>query len=258
MKLTSVLVIAAICAAAFAAPTCVKTNYCMGCHASTADTCVSCFNWMAGKVGPRTLNSTTNCQTALTTRVVTDCKVYNGSVATPAGTKLSSDCQVCNKDFKNWTNSSSTLACSNTALTLTGTTCAKVANCMQVLCNDDTTDSFGCVMCNKNYSGATYVNSTVGTSSCTKTNAVTNCEVMYYGSSISDKYCHYCKSGFAVANANTSCVAFTTDSNCRHLQSGDTACRTCWDAYYWDATKCKLAAKVAVATLILALINFLF
>lgn len=251
-----VFVIASLVLYVQPAPSCKAANYCGGCHLTTADACTSCFTYKSGKVGPRALVSSA-CTTALTTRLVTDCKIYSGGITSATGTKAATDCTVCDKDFKNWTVTGTVLACSATAVTLT-TACTKVANCMQTVCVKDTTESFGCSICNKNYSGATYVNATAGTSSCTKTNAITNCEVMYYTSSIANKACHYCKTKYAVKQDDSACVAYTTDSNCRKLHTGDAQCEVCWDAYYWNLTKCKLSAKVFVATLIMALVNFLF
>jgi len=160
---------------------------------------------------------------------------------------------TCTKKFKTWVNASTTLACTDTALTLTGATCAEISNCEQTLCYDGTTDTVACGVCKKNYYGSTWeaVNGS-GSAACTATPTITNCEQQFQSSATVNK-CYTCKSNFAVANDELSCVAYTTDSNCRSLQTGNAACRNCWHAYYWNATVCKLAAKIlAVGLLALA------
>lgn len=261
MKTIILIISALLVARSMSAATCAAANYCMGCDATTADKCVSCFNWGdGGSVGPRALNTTNNnCQTAITsTYKVANCKIYPGGQVTTQSARSVGDCSLCTKKYKTWVASSSTLACTDTAITLTSATCAVVTNCEQTVCYDTTgTDTVACSMCKKGYSGASWeATNSSGSASCSSGNTITNCE-MQYQTGASTNACYYCKSKYAVANDSASCVSYTTDSNCQHLQSGNTECRTCWYSYYWSATKCKLAAGI-LATGMMAVLSALF
>jgi len=245
-----------------AAPTCPAANYCMACGITNADACAMCFNYKKGKVGPKLMTGVsqavgTHCQTAMTTEVA-NCKIYDGS---GSNTTTANKCLLCESNhFKNLTYTGgalTTIACSKTAITLS-TACAKIDNCEQMVCKDDTTDAHGCQFCKKGYYNGTYVTG-MGSSNCIKGVTITNCE-MSYATGTTTHGCYYCKSGYAVNAANdTGCTAYTTDSNCRKLQLDGTTtyCYSCWDAYYWNATKCKLSAGVVVMGAVMALMSFL-
>lgn len=261
MKLILAIAVLAIAVnVAQSAVTCAATSYCMGCSSTASTGCLSCFNWGSGKVGARKLSSASpyTCVTALSVKT-TDCKVYSGS-ATYSGT--SGSCALCKG--KTWLNkavstaSVSTHTCSNTAInTTTCTSASKITNCEQMVCQDyaatGSTDFSKCGMCKKGYWG-TVDATTMLFSTCTNsgTAPVTNCDAYTIRSSTLAG-CYYCKSNFAVKYADMSCHAYTTDKNCRALQSDNTNCMTCWDAYYWNATVCKLNAKVVSAVMIVAL-----
>merc|ERR1711977_39012 len=74
-----------------------------------------------------------------------------------------------------------------------------------------------------------------GNANCNGT-APTNCT-----SSHTKDECLLCKSGFAVKSDDTSCVAFTTDANCRKL-AADSSCAECTGKYIFDKTKCVAAS----------------
>lgn len=247
-----------------AAPSCKAANYCMGCGTTNADACTMCFNWGTGSVKAKLMTGTagatgTHCTTAMTT-MITDCKQYDGS---GSNTTTQNKCLFCASGyFKNLTYTSGTLsavACSKTAVTLT-TACVKIDNCEQVVCSKNTTEAFGCGMCKKGYyNSGTYTSAIGTTAACTKGTNVTNCD-MTWQSGTSTHSCYYCKSGYAVNAANdTGCTAYTTDKNCRKLQLDGTTtyCSVCWDAYYWNATVCKLKAGVVVMGAIMALLSLL-
>jgi len=239
--------------------TCAATSYCMSCSSTASTGCLSCFNWGSGSVGARKLSasSTYTCTAALTVKT-TDCKVYTGA-ATNAGT--SGTCRWCNS--KTWRNESysaagvNTMTCSNTAIQ--ATTCTtSVSNCYQMVCRDyaaslSSTDYSKCATCKKGYWG-TIDSTTVLYSACTNSGTApqTNCD-WYYAYSSSASRCMFCKSNYAVKYADGSCYSYTTDKNCASLQSDNTNCLSCWDAYYWNATVCKLNAKVVSAVMIVAL-----
>jgi len=239
--------------------TCAATSYCMGCSSTATTGCTACFNWGTGKVGARKLSASTpfTCTTALSVKT-TDCQVYTG-MATNTGT--SGTCSLCKS--KTWRNEAmsaanvNTMTCSNTAInTTTCTKASEVANCEQMVCRDyasaGSTDYTKCGVCKKDYWGT--VDATTGLyTACGKTGTapITNCQVYY--STGTTNGCYVCKSKFAVKSTGASCVAFTKDSNCRQLQSDDINCSMCWAAYYWNATVCKLSAKVVSAVMMVAL-----
>jgi len=260
MKLIAIAILAMCFAWSQTASSCAAANYCMGCHASTADVCTVCFNWGdGGSIGPKALNTTSNnCQTAIASTYKTaNCKIFSGSQQTGQSSVSSSDCLVCTKKYKTWVNTSSTLACTDTAITLTSATCAVISNCEQTFCVDSTTDTVKCSICKSGYSGATWdTTNSSGSASCSSGNTITNCKMQYQTGASTNK-CYYCASKYAVANAETSCVSYTTDSNCQLLQSGDSNCRNCWYSYYWNATKCKLAGSILAATMV-AIAAFMF
>jgi len=96
MKLAIVLLL--LVATVYTTPSCAASGYCMGCHASTANTCTACFNWGSGKVKARALASNT-CANQLSTTAITDCKYYSGTNG--GSTQTVDNCQMCNKDWLN-------------------------------------------------------------------------------------------------------------------------------------------------------------
>merc|ERR1712183_574465 len=146
----------------------------------------------------------------------------------------------------NATNASIIRACSNTALD--ATTCAAVvANCDQSLCFKSTGNVYtkGCSQCSSGYKGgATAVTDsdgqTIGFTDCVAS-TIANVDLMMGGSNTLGVTC---KSGYAVANNGASCIAFTTDSNCRNLGTGNTYCAGCWFGYYFNLTVCQLASSM--------------
>jgi len=253
---TTFITILALCLVGYtytAQGTCAAASHCMGCT-DDATTCFACFNWGSGKIGAKQL-ATNACANAVA-NTVTDCKYYKGTIT---ATKSSSDCAVCNS--KDWLNvvdnntaASIAITCSDTA-TNTTTCNAKVSNCMQSLCYTAAggTVTKGCAMCDKGYTGSGTQVSTLGYTACSTTGVVTNCE---YGLASDNTKCYSCKSDYAVASTDTSCTAFTTDSNCRKISS--TWCHECWHSYYFSSQKCTLAAKLFIYSgLIAAVLAFL-
>merc|ERR1712151_189741 len=110
-------------------------------------------------------------------------------------------------------------------------------------------------MCKKNYAPSGTLTASIGSSACATTGVITNCEYHYLSSSTTA--CYSCKSNYAVASTSTSCTSYTTDKNCRQLNSSGT-CSYCWHAYYWNATVCKLASSIVALSLIVLPIVTLF
>lgn len=66
-----------------------------------------------------------------------------------------------------------------------------------------------------------------------------NCELTRQVAA-SSHMCYACEKGYAVDFAQTGCIAWTIDSNCRRLQSGSKDCYYCWHSYFWASNVCKL------------------
>lgn len=157
-------------------------------------------------------------------------------------------CTLCAKDYLRWQASDNGAVCTNWQ----PLNCKQIDNCLTTVCFDNTTGkaygaatsySYGCRMCQKNYTGSSWdtVNG-AGSTKCTSGMTISNCEYMMQ-TSASTQVCYSCKSNFAVSNDSQSCVAYTADGNCRSLQPGNTQCHYCWHSYYWDSTTCKLGGN---------------
>merc|ERR1711937_130865 len=244
MRTVSAIVLIAMIASAMSAPSCQATDYCMGCHMTTANSCTSCFNWGSGKVGARsatTTNNLTNCITALPSALVTaNCKTYSGAALSTATTKGSTNCSWCSKKYLTYTVTGTTEVCTDTATT----GCTAVSNSEFTKCYVGTTTVAGVQLCSKGYYGTGTVNN-AGYPTCTKA-SLANCDWAYDATT-----CIFCKSNYAVSSTGA-CAAFTTDSNCRVLHT-DSTCSTCWNAYYWNVTTFKLGASlISAGALLLA------
>jgi hypothetical protein len=241
MKIT-IVALCIIGAALAAQGTPAATSFCQG-NNDNATTCSSCHN--AGTNARYLANGT--CIT-MVTNVITDCKYYNPSITT---TKAATDCFEC--DNKNWLNVTETgpaITCSDTAA-VAATCTATLTNCDQSVCytNAASVTNMSCAKCDSGYTGSgTIANG--GYPACTTT-TIANCDI---GAGTA---CSTCKSGYAVAAAGTSCVAFTTDSNCRAMGTGDTYCGSCDFGYIFNLLVCESSAKLmAFSGLIMALFFF--
>merc|ERR1712153_18694 len=161
---------------------------------------------------------------------------------TTAASTSGSNCQMCKKGYymvlgTNATNANKATTCVKTI----PTGCVAIANCRQTMCEQGAsgaaTYTASCKICDSGKGAAS-------TTTCTGT-IIANCDMSYWSTA---QGCWYPKSGYAVVNAGTSTVAYTTDKNCRKLGSVvTTQCVECWDGYYWNTTMCKLFSKVFVA-----------
>lgn len=233
--------------ATIAAPSCTSANYCMACDSATANKCSACFNWMAGTLGPRYLNTTTyDCKSKFSTGLVTDCKMY-GELSSDALAAMS--CMMCDsKDYLNVAASGTiAVSCSDTAQDTTNCT-STISNCQQTICakaaSTDTSAAPICFLCDSGYKGSGTFN-TIGYPSCASASNITNCDD-YLSMTSSNDLCYTCDSDYAVASTQQSCVGYTADSNCRRLQSDGTNCHYCWHSYYWDTATCKLGSNMIV------------
>jgi len=247
MKVLAIILIAMSVAHTYQV-SCAPANYCMGCSATVANHCTSCFNWGSGTVGARamaTVNTVSNCIAARpTVLATTNCRFYE-SVATTATVKTSMNCGYCNKKYLAFNATTNAETCTDTVTT----GCTAIDNAAYTRCNTTgSTVTSGVYMCNSGYyASGTMV--TAGYPTCTS-GSLANCD-----RALTATTCATCKSNFAVNTSNT-CTAFTTDSNCMALNSAGT-CMTCWNAYYWNTTTCKLASSVLSVTL-MAVAAFFF
>merc|ERR1712070_252509 len=204
MRTTAFALIAMCVASAISAPSCQATDYCMGCSMSTTNSCTSCFNWGSGTVGARSYATVSS---------LTNC------IAALPTTLVTANCGFYN-GFQSSTATTKASGncswCKKKYLTYT------VSGSTEV-CTDTAT------------TGCTAV-SNAGYPTCTKA-SVANCDW-----ATDSTNCIYCKSNYAVSTTGA-CAAYTTDSNCRTLHT-DSTCNQCWPAYYWNVTKCKLAASL--------------
>jgi len=234
--------------------------------ADGGEACTGCFNWGSGTIGAKQYlvgaTGDAKCAVAVANKI-TDCKYYFGTIV---AAKSTNDCLVCNKDWFNVVNhatpASQVVTCSDTAIGVT--VCDAIPdNCDNGLCLGSKADpavyTKGCRLCKSGYMGsgtAMVVDSsvTVGFPSCV-TNTITNCDV---GNGLDVSKCLYCASDFAVVMAETSCGAFTADSNCRITATAGTWCLECWMAYYFDAKVCVLKAGLIGFSMLalLALFNY--
>jgi len=250
MKLFVAILIACMMVRGYKAQSCTSANYCIGCSSTTTNACTSCFNWGSGKIGAKALNvSSSNCQTALSL-TVTDAKFYIGSTTTTnslaTGTLFNNVLQ-CKKTYLNYTYTGGVTACSNTATS----GCTAVSNCDQMVCWNNSTVTSGCRFCKRNYSATITSTNVAGATACASGNTITNCETQmaYSSGSATSALCYICKSNYAVASTALTCTSYSTDSNCRQLNSSGT-CSQCWFAYYWNTSKCKLAANLMSVAMI--------
>lgn len=246
MKFITIALFLALANLAMSAPSCIKDNYCLGCDASVANKCTACHSWMKGTIGPKLLNASTyDCKTDRSGSIVADCKNYMSTTATTADS-VGNNCVMC--DGKDWLNYDSTSSpqvntCSDTAIDATN--CAStISDCEVSMCLKTVSGTKAvCAMCKSGYAGKSgaYQTNWGMFNACEKSTAIANCDK--FTASGSTIQCYTCDSDYAVKSDSTSCVAFTTDSNCRQLNSSN-ACSHCWYSYYWDAAKCTLKANL--------------
>ena len=82
-----------------------------------------------------------------------------------------------------------------------------------------------------------------GSGVCLKGQIINNCDLGFQ-SSASVNLCYTCKTNYAVAYDSLSCVSYSSDRNCRRLNSDNQTCWYCWNSYYWDLTTCKLESNI--------------
>merc|ERR1712048_736771 len=205
-----------------------KTSWCSG-NVDDSTKCSACMNWgLSTKIGAREFASEA-CANKVT-NTVTDCLYYFPTISS---TKSTADCMKCNN--KTWINMEDNataanikLACSDTAVDTTNCATA-VSNCAQSVCYKPS----GTKKMNQANTGGLYPTCAQAT--------ITNAAI---GHMLDNTMVYTCATGFAVANNQLSCVAFTADANCRRLGTGNTYCADCKDSYYFDGTTCTLSAKL--------------
>lgn len=263
MKITIFLLIA-LFALAQAEPSCDLDSMCMGCDATTADKCTQCYNGVVATYGPRALVSNA-CSTKLTE--FTGCTIYRSTLTAAAmPTSGNYPCWKCATGKVNTATLSSGVATTGgITTTIVGLTTAYAASCadsnptggVQALTNcsslvavPDTNDAAAGQMCLITADGymhdiATSATDAIGKQALTQTGVATGCKnYIYTMASTPTSTCHDPTSGNAINAAGTAGVAFTTDTSCRQLATGDLVCGVCTDAYWFGGAKCYLTARM--------------
>jgi hypothetical protein len=248
---------------------CDKMNYCMACSLTTVNQCEACFNWPGGTETLKYLDTSTtpvDCQETLIYLLVDECKFYDGLSAINQAARTINTCTLCKKDFLRWQAVGAMAICTDWA----PIKCKKVPNCMTTVCFDGVTEdttpgtySQGCRMCDKGYSGDTWdTANNAGSATCVKKSVITNCDFSMQQSS-TVHHCYSCATNYVVTVAGTSCMSFTTDPNCRRMNTGDVFCHYCWHSYFWENKLCVLSGGflrvsmilIAIAGVIAAFVN---
>lgn len=233
---------------------CTSSNHCMACNLTTKNSCDACFNWGAGVIKARARDAAAtppNCQTKLTMRTG-DCKFYKGVALTTDTVRAVDSCSLCNNDFLHWTQSNNTPKCLKKV-----PGCTKIENCLTTVCFNATTgdSTIGCRMCEKGFVGLTWDSlNNAGSSVCKKTTMIQNCDFHIQQSS-SVHNCYSCASGYSVSSDSKTCVSYSTISDCRTLQTGNSECYYCWHSYYWDGSLCRLDGGLMGVVKILGLLT---
>ena len=216
-------------------PSCAAKGYCMGCSSTTANTCVSCYNWGSGNILARALVMGL-CTTIMGPTIVQDCKYYSGT--NDGNLQTIDNCQRCSKIWLNINSNTTTQTCSDTAINSSCT--AVIPKCRQSVCYtaDGATYVTRCKWCNKDYAGTGSVSQDAGFESCGAGGTISNCE--FYGLlGASTLSCDSCKAGYALKSNQIKCTSFTIDANCRML-NGSNTCQYCFHSYFWNTNLCKL------------------
>jgi hypothetical protein len=239
MKISILIVVCCLIASTFAVvPACVAANYCRGCSTTIATNCTRCHNWHMGTIGAKFLSNNA-CVNSLTP--IEGCKIYKDTLTTAPTANQAGSCVMCDKHMPIVETTASSVV-TVTCAKIPPTGCAKIDNCEQMKC--ETSDSGAsytatCSMCEKG-KGASAANACAGT-------IPVNCEVAAWIGSAAK--CYYPSKGYAMDSTWVTPIAYTTDPACQALASGTTTqCQICWDGYYWDATVCKLSAKLIGAS----------
>lgn len=126
-----------------------------------------------------------------------------------------------------------------------------------------------CSACSELYWGLNYDGYAGASTACSKTNtscdtagancssaAVSNCD--YFGlSGWKVNSCYQCKTGFALNNAGTACVAWT-DKGCRCLDAANTACGQCKATTYFSGATCTKSNLMTIAASLLFILIAVF
>jgi len=273
MKLQIFLLIA-LFTIAIAEPSCDLDSMCMGCDATTADKCTHCYNGVVATYGARALVSNA-CSTKLTP--ITDCEVYRNDLSAAAAATVAGNypCWKCasGKDMimtptttgdyqtselissDTWTSTFAGTASCGTKDSTASTGGTDLTNCTNVVTistgqasGADIPDGRYCLMTASGYGFDTsdadgaYKNAVNASG-----DVAAGCDNYIMGAGETSAYkCHNPTSGHAISSTGIIGVAFTTDTNCRQLSTGDLVCGVCTDAYWFGGSTCYLSAKMLV------------
>lgn len=165
-------------------------------------------------------------------------------------------CTLCTTKHLWWRTTDKNLSC----IVEPQTWCKTIDNCLTTVCfeNSAGTNSYGCRMCSKDYSGSDWdtVNRS-GSGSCKKMNSIQNCEFVRQ-TGVSSYECYACKWNYAVLGG-TMCASYTENIACRTIKDG--MCNFCYHAYYFDGDWCRLGANLtrnSIVSLVFGIVALIF
>jgi hypothetical protein len=256
MKLTIFLIIA-LFAIAHAEPNCSSDGYCMGCDNAVADKCTDCYNGVVSTIEPRYL-SNNNCASKI--NKMADCTIYDHTLTSAdiatTGTALvpRPGCWACGNSKVLTATVGGTFGTANAYQgndAITALACeadvadAALANCTSRLYllkqASDTANSHP--LCLITAAGKCFkddVDTAPTAASCTASFANCSNTIVNYTNAAADATaeCHDPVAEYAVKSDKASAVSFTTDANCRRLQTDNTNCALCKDGAWFHGAKC--------------------
>jgi len=216
--------------------------------------CASCFGWNTDPRAQNVSATSNNCITKLT-NTIAECETYIGFLYNTNTTSYPGNgtCFICKKSYYNWAHTTVaglvTAACSSSK----GTGCTgTIDNAVQTVCvnnidtlTNGTFSSQFAHACNKGYLP---VENDIWDQGCLKcvsgTVNVPNCRWLGNGGSqFTAASCFGCNKNFGL-NGSSQCVGYTTDENCRGVNTQDEGCIKCWYAYYFSGTTCTLYSQL--------------
>jgi len=198
--------------------------------------------------------TSSNCSTKLT-NTITDCEFYSGTLYNSNTTSYPNryTCLKCKKSYYIMEKTTSTANVSASCSSSKGTGCTgTIDNSLQTVCYNyyDSTNSatFSSQFANICKNGYLPVENDIwdlGALKCVKgTPNIANCRYLYStGKQNVAAGCSGCNKNFSKSSYGY-CVGYTTDENCREVNSSDEGCVKCWFAYYFSGTTCTLYSQL--------------
>lgn len=236
---------------------CVTGYNCWRCSTTNIRTCEWCHSQNDGDILAK--GGYTSTSTGCTHNIpftIDNCWIYWPKGPTErykemtVGTTYGSRCWLClsTVTYLTYVSSTGTEACTDTALSLTGATCAAITGCSTTVCYQGTSsDAVFCAMCSVDYypSGVTLISPDGATmyraSTCTLgLGSIDNCS-LYDIAPDGSVICFECIANYVTDYEQTKCTLplNTNLYNCAQFQYGtDWACYTCKKEYVFSYQQC--------------------